>query len=207
MRIISGSAAGRHLKAPPGYAVRPTPDLVKQAVFNRLGGEVVGARVLELFAGTAALSLECLSRGASHAVCVEKSSRHAGYIRQNLALCGFHHAHLEVRIQDVFAAIHQLAQNRNCFDLILADPPFGEKNTGHRSLSLAQQLLDDPSLPTLLSADGCLILGHSKRDQLEITAPWAEQKRLHHGDSIMCFLGISPQLGQNCPQTESPSTP
>jgi 16S rRNA (guanine966-N2)-methyltransferase len=74
MRITGGKAARRILKVPKGLAVRPTPDLVKQAVFNSLGGRVVGARVLELFAGTGALSLECLSRGASAAVCVEKSS-------------------------------------------------------------------------------------------------------------------------------------
>ena len=64
MRITGGKAARRILKVPKGFDVRPTPDLVKQAVFNSLGGRVVGARVLELFAGTGALSLECLSRGA-----------------------------------------------------------------------------------------------------------------------------------------------
>src|ERR1017187_8039324 len=68
MRITGGKAARRILKVPKGLAVRPTPDLVKQAVFNSLGGRVVGARVLELFAGTGALSLECLSRGAASAV-------------------------------------------------------------------------------------------------------------------------------------------
>ena len=86
MRIIGGSAAGTILKAPKGFEVRPTPDLVRQAVFNSLGPRVAGAAVLELFAGTGALSLECLSRGAARAVCVEKSSRHAQFIRRNLAL-------------------------------------------------------------------------------------------------------------------------
>ena len=67
MRITGGNAARRILKVPKGLGVRPTPDLVKQAVFNSLGGRVAGARVLELFAGTGALSLECLSRGAAGA--------------------------------------------------------------------------------------------------------------------------------------------
>ena len=89
MRITGGNAARRILKAPKGLAVRPTPDLVKQAVFNSLGGRVVGARTLELFAGTGALSLECLSRGAVSAVCVEKSSRHAEVLRRNLEVIGF----------------------------------------------------------------------------------------------------------------------
>jgi 16S rRNA (guanine966-N2)-methyltransferase len=84
MRIIGGSAGGMLLKAPKGFEVRPTPDLVRQAVFNSLGSRVQAARVLELFAGTGALSLECLSRGAALALCVEKSSRHAQFIRRNL---------------------------------------------------------------------------------------------------------------------------
>ena len=68
MRIIGGRAGGAILRAPKGLEVRPTPDLVRQAVFNSLGPRVVGARVLELFAGTGALSLECLSRGAEGAL-------------------------------------------------------------------------------------------------------------------------------------------
>src|ERR1051325_11513469 len=108
MRITGGKAARRILKAPKGWEVRPTPDLVKQAVFNRLGVRVEGARVLELFAGTGALSLECLSRGAVSALCVERSSRHAELLRQNFALAGFPNESLHVRVQDVFAAIDQL---------------------------------------------------------------------------------------------------
>src|SRR5204863_6386200 len=83
MRITGGQAARRILKVPKGLAVRPTPDLVKQAIFNSLGARVVGARVLELFAGSGALSLECLSRGALSAMCVEKSAKHAEFIRRN----------------------------------------------------------------------------------------------------------------------------
>src|ERR1035441_1614176 len=105
MRITGGNAARRILQMPKGLAVRPTADLVKQAVFNSLGGRVAGARVLELFAGTGALSLECLSRGAVSAVCVEKSSRHAEVLRQNYQVAGFPPETLQVRVQDVFAAI------------------------------------------------------------------------------------------------------
>src|SRR5947199_9462875 len=143
MRITGGHAARRILKAPKGLAVRPTPDLVKQAVFNSLGNRVVGARVLELFAGTGALALDCLSRGALSAVCVEKSARHAQVLRQNLEIAGFPSENVQVRIQDVFTAVSQLAQAGSRFDLIFADPPYGEKNLGHRSTSLAQQVLDD----------------------------------------------------------------
>jgi 16S rRNA (guanine966-N2)-methyltransferase len=188
MRIISGTAAGRTIKAPRGYAVRPTPDLVKQAVFNSLGPRVEGARVLELFAGTGALSLECLSRGAREVVCVEKSSRNAGYIRANLQASGLEQRQVEVRIQEVSVALNQLAQLDRKFDLILADPPYGQKNLGQRSQSMAQHLLDNPVLPQLVGPGGRLILGHAKRDTIEIPPQWIELKLLRHGDSIMRFF-------------------
>src|SRR5215469_2354226 len=123
MRITGGNISGRILKVPKGFDVRPTPDLVKQALFNSLGERVVNARVLELFAGTGALSLESLSRGARHAVCVEIARRHAEAIRKNLLTAGLPVENLNVRVQDVFAALTQLAADGAQFDLILADPP------------------------------------------------------------------------------------
>ncbi len=188
MRITGGKAARRILKVPKGLGVRPTPDLVKQAIFNSLGTRVVGARVLELFAGTGALSLECVSRGAASAVCVEKSPRHAEILRQNILGAGLTLDSLQVRTQDVFAAIEQFAAGNSKFTLVLADPPYGEKNINRRSTSFAQRLLDNLTLPRLLSPDGVLVLGHTKRDTLEIPARWCELKLLKHGDSIMRFL-------------------
>ncbi len=187
MRITGGQAARRILKVPKGLDVRPTPDLVKQAVFNSLGARVVDARVLELFAGSGALSLECLSRGAAAVMCIEKSQRHAEFIRSNAAAAGFGEI-LEVRTQDVFPVMGQLAESGRQSDLILADPPYGEKNVNRRSTSFAQQLLDDPNLPKLIASRGRLVLGHTKRDTLEIMAPWAEVKVLKHGDTVMRFL-------------------
>jgi 16S rRNA (guanine966-N2)-methyltransferase len=186
MRITGGQAARRRLRVPKGLDVRPTPDLVKQAVFNSLATRVAGARVLELFAGTGALSLECLSRGAVSAICIEKSQRHAEVLRENVATAGFPPASLEVRVLDVFVALGQL-QGRQ-FDLVLADPPYGEKNVGRRSESFAQRLLDDARLPHLLATDSLLVLGHTKRDTLEVPRPWVEVKLLKHGDSLMRFL-------------------
>ncbi len=189
MRITGGNAARRILKVPKGLDVRPTPDLVKQAVFNSLGARVGGALVLELFAGSGALSLESLSRGAASTVCIEKSHRHAEFIRDNARAAGFEEK-LEVRTQDVFPAMNQLVENGRRFDLILADPPYGEKNVNRRSTSFAQQLLDDPHLPKLLAPGGRFVLGHTKRDTLEIAPPWTEVKLLKHGDSVMRFLEI-----------------
>ncbi len=188
MRIIGGTAAKRTLKARKGLAVRPTTDLVRQAVFNSLGDRVVEAAVLELFGGTGALCLESLSRGAKQAICVELSRRHALGIRTNCEALGMPAHTLSIWVKDVFASLPALAAKTECFDLIFADPPYGEKNIGKRSRSDAQKLLDDPSLPRLLKLDGFFVLGHAKRDQLEVTPAWEETKCLRHGDSIMLFL-------------------
>jgi len=189
MRIIGGQAAGLLLKVPPGYDVRPTPDLVRQAIFNSLSGRVPGARVLDLFSGSGAIGLECLSRGAALVLSVEKSNRHASMIRENLASTGLPADNYQVRVQDVFTAIGQLAEKGEQFELVMADPPFGEKNVGRRSESLSQQLLDDERLPSLIAASGLFVLGHTKRDTLTIPKAWSEVKVMKHGDSMMRFLG------------------
>jgi 16S rRNA (guanine966-N2)-methyltransferase len=188
MRITGGNAGGRILKVPKGLDVRPTPDLVKQAVFNSLGARVAGARVLELFAGTGALSLECLSRGAISAMSVEISQRHAAILRRNALAAGFPSESLHARVQDAFTAVAQLASANAQFDLILADPPYGEKNVGRRSTSFAQKLLDDANLPRLLAPGGLFVLGHTKRDTLSLPENWREKKMLKHGDTVMRFL-------------------
>jgi 16S rRNA (guanine(966)-N(2))-methyltransferase RsmD len=188
MRIIGGKSGGRILKVPKVYDVRPTPDLVKQAIFNSLGPRVEGASVLELFGGSGALSLESLSRGAAAAVIVEKSSRTARMIRDNFESLGLQPNQLELRAQDAYVAIAQMAQAGRKFDLIFADPPYGEKNVGKRSESFAQKLLDDPNLPLLLVEHGLFILGHSKRDTLDLPAGWSERKILKHGDSNIRIL-------------------
>ena len=187
MRIIGGAAAGLLLKVPAGFDVRPTPDLVRQAIFNSLGERVAGARVLELFGGSGALSLECLSRGAVEATCIELSRKHARFIEQNFAQIKLT-APFHLRVQDVFAAIPQLAERGAQFDLIVADPPFGEKNVGRRSTSLSQRLLDEEKLPALLAPEGRFVLGHTSRDTLTVTAAWRVVKEMRHGDSMFHFL-------------------
>lgn len=188
MRIIGGVAGGTVLKAPKGLDVRPTPDLVRQALFNSLGTRVEGARVLELFGGTGALSLESLSRGAREALCIELSPKHARYIEQNFAGLNLERGTFRTRVQDVFTALPQLAAANELFDLVLADPPYGEKNLGKRSESFAQRLLDEDSLPRVVAPGGLFVLGHSKRDTLALPPPWRERKCLKHGDSIMRLL-------------------
>jgi len=190
MRIIGGSAEGRLLEVPAGFDVRPMPDKVKLAVFNSLGDRVLDARVLDLFAGTGALGLEMLSRGAASVVSVEKNERHARCYRRNLEASGLDRALVELRVQDVFPAMGSLRHANRTFDLVIADPPYGEKNVGRRSTSLAQRLLDDAELPHLMGPGARLILGHTRRDTLEIPAPWTAVKELKHGDTVIRFLEL-----------------
>lgn len=188
MRIIGGVAGGRILKAPKGLDVRPTPDLVRQALFNSLAARIEGSRVLELFGGTGALSLECLSRGARQALCIELSPKHARIIEQNFAAVDLPPDSFRVRVQDVFTALPQLAAAGEQFDLVLADPPYGEKNVGKRSESFAQRLLDDENVPRVLAPGGLFVLGHARRDTLAVPDRWHERKFMKHGDSVMRFL-------------------
>jgi len=110
------------------------------------------------------------------------------FIRANLEAAGFPPETLEVRVQDAFAALSQLAAAGRQFDLVLADPPYGEKNADRRSHSMAQRLLDDALLPRVIKPGGMLILGHARRDNVEIPPGWREVKALKHGDNMMRFL-------------------
>jgi 16S rRNA G966 N2-methylase RsmD len=129
-----------------------------------------------------------LSRGAANALCVEKSYRHAEVLKKNADAAGFPEGSVNVRVQDVFAVLAQLAEAGEKFDLVVADPPYGEKNVGRRSTSLAQALLDDANLPRVLTVGGLFILGHTKRDTLAVPPGWDEKKILKHGDSWMRFM-------------------
>jgi 16S rRNA (guanine966-N2)-methyltransferase len=122
-RIIAGEAGGRRLAVPPGEAVRPTSDRVKESVFSALGpGRLVGARVLDLYAGTGALGLEALSRGAAEALLVDRDKAAAAAIRANIDTLGF----------DGRAVLRQIPVSSllagrtpdEPFDLALLDPPY-----------------------------------------------------------------------------------
>ncbi|MDP7292040.1 MAG: 16S rRNA (guanine(966)-N(2))-methyltransferase RsmD [Verrucomicrobiota bacterium] len=191
MRIIGGTSAGATLKVPKGLEVRPTPDKVRLAIFNSLAGFAEEARVLEVFAGTGALGLECLSRGAASATFVELSARHARVLQVNAKSIGIPPGQTRFIIRDAFIALAQLRGNGAKFDLVMADPPYGEKNVNRRSESFAQRMLDDENLPALLEPSGLFVLGHTKRDTLEIPGPWVLKKTLKHGDTLIEILHMA----------------
>lgn len=127
MRIIGGRFRGRRLAGFPGNRVRPTSDRVREAVFNVLAsaGAVEGARVLDLFAGTGAMAIEALSRGAAGAVLVDNDPASVKIIMKNLGACGIED---EVRVMtsDVVRAVRNLGRKGEAFDLVFIDPPYEE---------------------------------------------------------------------------------
>lgn len=124
MRIISGIARGRRLKAPTGRNIRPTADRVRESIFNLLGPGSFQGLVLDLFSGTGALGIEALSRGAQQAVFVEKDHRAASLIRENLALCGFEER-ARLLIKNVRGFLEEV-DHQAPFSLVLMDPPYGQ---------------------------------------------------------------------------------
>lgn len=153
MRVISGTARGRRLVAPDGPATRPTPDRVREATFNALGSldAVVGATVIDLFAGSGALGIEALSRGARSAVFVESAPGAAKVLRENVAASGLGER-ARVLAMPMTRAIRALAREGVTLDGVLADPPYGE--------GLVQQLLEAVLRAGVLAEDGWIAVEH-----------------------------------------------
>jgi len=123
MRIISGKFRGRRLKGPRGTDLRPTGDRLKETLFNIIAPGIVGSSVLDVFAGTGAIGLEALSRGAEQVVFIESGAEAVRLIHQNLALCGVTGG-FRVLQADVFTALRTLARDAFVADLMFLDPPY-----------------------------------------------------------------------------------
>ncbi len=157
MRITGGSHGGRPLKAPKGVNTRPSTDMVRQALFSALF-DVEDWRVLDLFAGTGAVGLDALSRGAEHVVFVEKARPALAALQANLDSLKLPQASTEILAQPVARALGTL-QGR-CFDLIFADPPYDKAAT------LLAPVLE--AAGALLTEDGWLICEHRSRDSAPV---------------------------------------
>ncbi len=152
MRLISGSAGGIPLEVPKSVT-RPTQDRVRQAVFSMLGEVVTEARVLDLFAGSGAFGLECISRGAASALLIEQDRRACDVIRRNIAKTRL--AAAVVRCGEVFRTLEQLRGGKEAFDLVFADPPYAHKPDDK---DLTAALLVSEALPDLVKPGGHLLL-------------------------------------------------
>jgi 16S rRNA (guanine966-N2)-methyltransferase len=180
MRVIAGSAGGVRL-AVPKRGVRPTMDRVKAAIFSSLGEVIVGARVLDLFAGTGALGIEALSRGAASAIFVEDDRQSAEAIERNLAKTKLKGC---VRHQDVFDFLRQRS-NAEQFQIIFADPPYEPTRSGERH---PETLLNNESLPQLLEPNGIFVLEKRPTDTLPQTKLWRVLRQKTYGATEVLFL-------------------
>ncbi len=181
MRIIAGEFRGRRLAAVKGR-IRPTSDRVREAIFNILGPAVVEARVLDLFAGTGALSLEALSRGAREAVLVEDQKAALGVLRRNLETLGLE-SRTQVMPLPVAGALRKLAAQGKHFTLVFLDPPYGR--------GLAQETLEALQGSGLLLPEARIVAEHSQREPLpdEIGRLRLSQSR-RYGDTQVAFYEV-----------------
>ena len=179
MRVIAGLAGGVRLVSPKS-GVRPTMDRVKAAIFSSLGELVIGARVLDLFAGTGALGIEALSRGAESALFVEEDRHSIAVIEKNLAK-----ARLKghVRQQDVFGFLKS-ASGEN-FRIIFADPPYDRMKSGEH---FTEKLLSDQNLPTLLEPNGVFVLEKRPSENVPSTKLWQIDRQKAYGATEVLFL-------------------
>ncbi len=167
MRVITGTARGRRLKTPENYDIRPTTDNVKESVFNIIQFDIEGRRVLDLFAGTGQLGIECLSRGAAEAVFIDENTAAVKIVKENLKTCGFTAAVLQ---QDALSYLRHCGK----FDLVFVDPPYDS--------GLYESVLETINSVDILS-DGGIILCESRREKSlpDMRAPYRKKKEYNYG--------------------------
>lgn len=179
MRIIGGMARGRTLIAPAGERTRPTQDYVRESLFNILRWDVEDARVLDLFAGTGALSLEALSRGARSAVLVDLDRAACAAIRRNVEAVGME-AKCTLLARDYRAALEILAAQGQTFDVVFIDPPYKMENTGEICAALYDRgLLADAFL---------LVVEHRGGRAPKLDARFDAFDQRRYGDSEITFV-------------------
>ena len=175
MRIISGRFKGRRLKAPAWEGLRPTSDKLRETLFNILSPRIAGARVLDGYAGTGAIGLEAISRGAAHVTFVECDRRAAALIVENVAACGVEGGYT-IHGGDVATVLPGLGID--AFDLILLDPPYDTVTV--------EGVLDASA--RALARDGLLVLEHATRREPAVPGSLQRVRDVKSGDSTLTFF-------------------
>jgi 16S rRNA (guanine966-N2)-methyltransferase len=176
MRVIAGRYGGRRLQAPPGDATRPTSDRVREALFSVLAGRVGEARVLDLFAGSGALGIEALSRGAAAVTFVDSAPAAIKAVHANLETVG---ATAEVRRTDARRFLGTASAAARQYDLVFLDPPY----------RLAGRLGDEltAALPAVLAPGATVVAESDRRAPLELGLPILDERR--YGDTLIRIHG------------------
>ncbi len=186
MRVISGQAKGRKLRAVPGDTTRPITDRVKQSLFDILGGDVIGSRFLDLFAGTGSVGIEALSRGAERAVFVELGAAAVRVIRHNLAATQLTDRARIVRA-DVFAFLSRFGAEETPFDFVYVAPP-----QYHGLWADTLRALDVEDCP-LLSVESLVIVQIHPKEYASLPLNrLALTDQRDYGSTLLCFF--EPQI-------------
>jgi 16S rRNA (guanine966-N2)-methyltransferase len=176
VRVVAGAFGGRRLVAPRGRSTRPTSDRVREALFSILAGAVEGARVLDLFAGSGALAIEALSRGATCAVLVDSSAAAVAAIRRNLLTVG---VDAEVQRVDARAYLERARRDARLYDLVFLDPPYRHASTLGQELSAA--------LGPVLAPGARVVAESDRRAPLELDLRLLDERR--YGDTLIQIHG------------------
>ena len=178
MRVIAGRFKGRRLNAPTWEGLRPTSDKLRETLFNILAPRVEGARVVDGYAGTGAIGIEALSRGAAHVTFIESHRRAAALIEENLGACGVEQGYT-IQCADVVAALDAPA---SAFDLILLDPPYDTENVSAALDAAARHL----------AGDGLIVLERATRREPEESEAVIRVRDVKSGDSTLTFFERRP---------------
>jgi 16S rRNA (guanine966-N2)-methyltransferase len=185
MRIIAGKVRSRHLKSLKGLSLRPTSDMLRETLFNILGPRVQGTRFLDLFAGSGAVGIEAISRGAISAVFVENHPAAIRLIRENLASLEIK-SEARIIATATAPALEKLHKDRAAaFEFIFLDPPYANRND-------YELTLDSLAASSLVSESSILIAEHSKKSPLAKSIGGLEQFRLlTQGDATLSFFRLA----------------
>lgn len=171
MRVIGGSKKGVDLRCGHGPFLRPTQQIVKGSIFDTVGFDIEGSSILDLFAGSGAIGIEALSRGAAKAAFVEQDHRILKALRKNLERCGFAPAVARVHMGDALRYLERVASAPAFFDIIFADPPYAAKAAAQKVVdivegaddSLCRVLVIEHAKPVFAKEGGALVLVKARR--------------------------------------------
>ena len=192
MRITGGSARGRKLIPPKTDSIRPTCDRVREALFNILGGRIDGCQMLDLFAGTGAIGIEALSRGASRVLFVDRSREAGRLIESNLRLCiprpqaAF--LPLDLAAVSHLQSLRAAMQPGDRFDLVVMDPPY-QKNLAQRLLAMVEEA-------DILATEGLVVVEEHRHVALpESVGSLVLADHRRYGETGLWFYGLQPAPG------------
>lgn len=183
MRVIAGKYKGRQLKCPKGLAIRPAPDRLKEALFNILQHQMDGAVVLDVCAGTGAMGIEALSRGAHRVMFVDSWPPAVEVLRENLRHCGVD-SNYHILRRDALVALKHLTSEGARFDLVFFDPPYASE--------LYESVMAVLGEGSLLHPDGLVIvMHHSKKTLAEEYGDTHRVRTVKQGENVLSFYALA----------------